>query len=856
MKRPDRISRLSSMAVAEANVRREARKTRRALWVETAIKAMWPVWAVLALVLGLMLLGVPSLLPREWHYAFLAAGAAAFVALFIRGILTLHRPTEAEALARLDMDQRGRPAQTLKDDQATGSGDKGSEALWAAHQRQLADKASKLKAKAPDLRVSNEDRFALRHAGAIVLAAGAIGYFAADATRLADQLTPGEAAASGPPVVTASLEAWASPPLYTGVAPVYLTRIDPSEGPLTLPEGTQVSLRVFDSEIAPTLTQTVDDEAASFTDQGAQVFDATFEIDAEGAISVKLGDEEMAAWDFAVIPDESPTIDFHEELQTGARGAMVLEYRARDDYGVRYAGAEITLDAAAEPPVGGEVNQSLYEPIILDLPLPLTGDSRAIAEIMIEDLTEHPWAGLPVVIKIHAEDAAGQRGEAEERTLLPGRTFYHPMAKALIEQRRSLAFSLATAPRVHDVLEAVMLYPEDIFDDNTAYLTARMAVRRLGYALEDGRVEPEAKSIIDLLWKAAIRLEDGNLASAAERLARAQERLRQAIENGATDEEISQLMQELREAMREYLAEMAREAMRDQAQNGQQQQQQQGQQGEQQMMTQQDLEEMLNQLEEAIKNGQMDLARQMMQALQQMMENLQMAQPGQGQPGQGEQMMNQMGDMIGEQQGLADRSFDQLRDGQQGQEPGEQQGGGNERGQEGEQQGNRGNADDPGQIARDQQALRELLDQLRDQVPGGGSEETRRALEEADRAMGDAVDQLEQGDARGAVDDQVRALDALREGRQSLGRDLAEAQGRQDGQQAGRDGRGADARDEDPLGRPRASDGPIDGDATRVPGASLGKRARELQEEIRRRAGERERPEPELDYLERLLDRF
>ena len=48
----------------------------------------------------------------------------------------------------------------------------------------------------------------------------------------------------------------------------------------------------------------------------------------------------------------------------------------------------------------------------------------------------------------------------------------------------------------------------------------------------------------------------------------------------------------------------------------------------------------------------------------------------------------------------------------------------------------------------------------------------------------------------------------------------------------------------------------MDGDSVRVPGAALGKRARELQDEIRRRAGERQRPEEELDYLERLLDRF
>ena len=106
------------------------------------------------------------------------------------------------------------------------------------------------------------------------------------------------------------------------------------------------------------------------------------------------------------------------------------------------------------------------------------------------------------------------------------------------------------------------------------------------------------------------------------------------------------------------------------------------------------------------------------------------------------------------------------------------------------------------------------------------------------------------------MDDQVRALESLRDGRRQLGRDLAEAQAEGQGEQAGREGRGGDNEREDPLGRPTANDGPMDGDSVKVPGAALGKRAKELQDEIRRRAGERQRPAEELEYYDRLLDRF
>jgi len=58
----------------------------------------------------------------------------------------------------------------------------------------------------------------------------------------------------------------------------------------------------------------------------------------------------------------------------------------------------------------------------------------------------------------------------------------------------------------------------------------------------------------------------------------------------------------------------------------------------------------------------------------------------------------------------------------------------------------------------------------------------------------------------------LRALDALQTTYGKPADDLAEAQGRREGDQAGRDGRNGDAENEDPLGRPRASEGPVDGE--------------------------------------------
>ena len=60
----------------------------------------------------------------------------------------------------------------------------------------------------------------------------------------------------------------------------------------------------------------------------------------------------------------------------------------------------------------------------------------------------------------------------------------------------------------------------------------------------------------------------------------------------------------------------------------------------------------------------------------------------------------------------------------------------------------------------------------------------------------------------------------------------------------------------DPFDRPTSSFGALDGRSTKVPDQELIDRARELMEELRRRSSEPSRPALELDYLDRLMDRF
>lgn len=261
-------------------------------------------------------------------------------------------------------------------------------------------------------------------------------------------------------------------------------------------------------------------------------------------------------------------------------------------------------------------------------------------------------------------------------------------------------------------------------------------------------------------------------------------------------------------------------------------------------------------------------AMELLEMLRQMMENLQVAQGEGGEGTPGEQALEGLGQALRDQQGLSDDTFRDLQEqfGQQrGQEPGQGQEPGDQPGEgEGSEPGEGrpgGEGQGRGQgLAERQQALRDMLREFDGMdLPGDGSEAgdaTREALDEAARAMEEAEQALREGDGAGALDRQAEAIDALRESMHGLAESLAEEQRATGDTDTAATGEGGTDRALDPLGRDIGRTGRLGTEETMLPGEDVYRRARELLEEIRRRSGEQDRPEMELDYLRRLLERF
>jgi hypothetical protein len=187
---------------------------------------------------------------------------------------------------------------------------------------------------------------------------------------------------------------------------------------------------------------------------------------------------------------------------------------------------------------------------------------------------------------------------------------------------------------------------------------------------------------------------------------------------------------------------------------------------------------------------------------------------------------------------------------------------------------------------RVQQALRHALGELMQQF-GDLTGEVPPSLTQADQAMRESGQQLGQGHDQAAGQAEQQAIEALQKGAREMGQTMARQFGPGQNGEGGEadedgaegamgmmmpDGHGdqfgngplpgapnrANPNGRDPLGRRfgQGSSGADESADVTVPEERERQRTQAIQEELRKREGQRSRPQEELDYIDRLLKQF
>jgi uncharacterized protein (TIGR02302 family) len=831
---------LSPEAVSRLRIAQALRRAEFAIVWERS----WPHLARFLTVAGLFLVLSWAGLWLALPFAARAVGLGLFVALALAALFPLSGfrwPSRQDALGRLDRGTgiRHRPATALTDTLTTQ--DPVALALWQAQRERTLASIKRIRAGLPSPRLAIHDPWALRALIVVLMVATYIAAGDERRIRIAAAFDWNGVFAAD----NVRVDAWVTPPLYTGRPPIILSAANkeaalPASGPLAVPAGSTLIVRSSGGALDVVVGGGVT-EAALAEQAPKGTSEKHFTITGDGTAHVRAPSGQPQ-WRFSALPDHPPTIALAKDPERQARGGLQLSYKVEDDYGVTEAHAQF---AARNAPGAGET-RPLFDPPQFPLALPNVRTRNGVGQT-VKDLSEDPYAGADVTLTLTAKDQAGNEGRSEPFDMrLPERLFTKPLARALVEQRRSLALDANQRSQVNDGLEALLIAPELFMPDVGHYLGLRSVAREL----EMARTDDALRGVVASLWALAVTIEDGDITDVEKALRAAQDALKEALERGASDEEIRKLTQDLRAALDNFLRQLA-EQLRNNPQalarpldpNAK-------------VMRQQDLNSMIDRLERLSRSGDKDAAMRLLEQLQQMLENPQLAQS----ESDLDQDMRELNDMIRKQQQLRDKTFKQGQDSRRDRQ----------RGKQGDQA--------MGDLQQDQQGLRDRLKKLQDDLAKHGMGPSQRGqqgqrgqqpgqdgdpqagddddgLGAADNAMADAGGKLGESNADGAVDSQGQALDALRKGAQSL----AEAmQGDGDGQGSGPGGTRAGRQQgsngpSDPLGRSLHSHDGADDLTVKIPGEIDVQRVRRILEELRRRLADPQRPQIELDYIERLL---
>ncbi|MDQ0560919.1 uncharacterized protein (TIGR02302 family) [Rhizobium mesoamericanum] len=859
---------------------------RLVLLSEQILPLLLPILSVVALYLAASWFGIFRFAPDWVRIGLLIGFAVAFVAALLP-LRRLYWPDVAAADRLLERHNglQHQPVAVQEDEPATDT--PFARALWREHQTRMAEKIAALDTGFPRPDIASHDRLALRVVPALLVATAFAYSLSASGGSISDALQPRPASQTIDPAVR--IDAWVTPPSYTGRAPIYLTANGTEQGPIRVPQLSNLTVRVSGGKTAEKVvfrhengeTQDIAPQEAakpSVTAQQAEGAAATGPALSASTHLMKLEENGRLEvngrrWSFDVISDKAPEIAFNGMPKPTVNGALEIGFTIKDDYGVQEARADIV-------PVDTDPTATPLYPLPefrLDIPRRNSRDAKGVTS---KNLTEHPLSGKRVRITLVAKDAAGQTGRSPPYEMtLPARPFNEPLAAAVAEERQAFSLDTRKMPEAIALNEALTLRPEETIPKLTNYLLLESALTRM--KLTKG--EEAMKDTADYLWDIAVGMEDGDLSQAERNLRNAQQNLADALQRKAPDAEIKKLMDELRKAMQDYMKELAQRMQNAPMQPNQ---------SAQNIIRQQDLERMMDQIENLARSGNRDAAQQMLSELQRMMNNLQAGRPPQGQQGQDNsemrRQMDKLGQILRDQQKLMEETFkldQQLKDRMQRGDPNmgmndpllddmpmdndgmpipqDQQQGQQDQGQDQNQQGQNQEGQSPSDQMTAEQ-LREALKQLRSRQdelgkqlgelqkglgdmgikPGPGFGQAQREMEGAGRELG-------QGHGEPAIQGQGRALEALRQGARDMMNQMMQAMQGQQGQ--GQVGQGNQT-GRDPLGRPRPAIGPDFNNEVKVPDEIDVQRAREILDAIREKLGNNPPQEIERRYLERLLD--
>ena len=192
-----------------------------------AWERLWPrLWPVVAIVCVFFAVALLDLLPllSVWLHSLVLIAFAGSIGYALHGVFSGdYRVCDTAARQRLERDSglAHRPLTALQDTLASGADDEATSALWQVHLQRMAEVTQRLHVRLPSPGMTARDPYGLRAVAVLLLVIGLAASGGETIGPLQRAVVP-EFGAGGDDRLT--LDVWVTPPVYTGLAPIFLER--------------------------------------------------------------------------------------------------------------------------------------------------------------------------------------------------------------------------------------------------------------------------------------------------------------------------------------------------------------------------------------------------------------------------------------------------------------------------------------------------------------------------------------------------------------------------------------------------------------------------------------------------------
>ena len=776
--------------------------------------------SIVLLFFCLTMLNFFTSLPVLIHILFLFIFFMGSFIFLLKIVLSLKWPNIKSCVRRLEIDNqlKNRPLSVLFDTPALNK----ESILWKKHYIRMLDQVQSIKNFKSKAILKLSDplfiRFPFLLISFVIIFSNSNNYI----TKVEAALIPDFSVEK---TTSAIFTGWISPPKYTGISPILLSE---TMSQIDSPQGSILTARIFGGKGVSKLV--INNQEKDFIKIDKDNFALESLVEDTGMLMIWQDDNVIFSKNLNIIKDQPPIIKLLNKPEKTVKGVLKIGYILEDDYGIKNLQANVIIK---------DKRSSLEETeIFFSIPFDPEIKGSQFSEYYY-DLTEHIWAGMPVLFFITGKDFVGNEGKSKEHEiLLPERDFKNPLAISLINQRKNLGLELIS---VEETIFNLALIEENKYLHDDYFIAHKWlseVVQSLKESITKSNVEgfkQIRKKAIDKLWKAALFVESGQLAKAEEDLRKAQEALKEALSQSNDASEVQESIDNLDEALGKYLDEIEDPMNVDAPQVSESDDPgDRGGENGAQTNERQDLEKKLEEIADLAVAGSLDEAEKQLEEMQDTTEALDRDALGEAlgeEEGESQPMaMQQISEMIEQQEALMEDSFEASMNAAQAdqQTPGS----------------------GPVNAGKEQDTLRKQLEDVMKEI-AESDDPIPEELGRADRAMRQASRELNRNRPDRAESAQGKAIEELKKAAESIDR-MHSSSG--PSQMAGQNENNRSRDRRDPLGRVPPGQGSSPGGDVGLPNEPDITRARKIAKQLYLKAEESLEGTVERRYVDSLLD--